>query len=240
MESDHIVKSFDDELNQLNNIIVEMGGLCEQQLARAIEALVRRDRALAEKVIKGDAQVDLLETEIDNMSLSILALRQPMAEDLRTVVAGLKTASNLERIGDYTKNIAKRSMTLMQSDNIIGTTPNTIQHMGDLVQSMIKHVLDAHVEGDGKKADDVRIRDEEVDLLHTSLFRELLTYMMEKPATITQCTHLLFIAKNIERMGDHVTNIAEDVHFRIHGHPPTDKRPKGDDTSYMIVEPRKD
>ena len=239
METDHIVKSFDDELNQLHSIIAEMGGLCEQQLTLAIDALIKRDQSLADKVVKGDKKIDFLETEVDNLSLRILALRQPMAEDLRSVIAGLKTASNLERIGDYSKNIAKRSIPLMQSDPI-GSAPGTIQRMAELVQGMIKNVLDAYIEGDGQKAEDVRARDEEVDLLHTSLFRELLTYMMESPGTITPCTHLLFIAKNIERMGDHATNIAEYVHFRVHGHPPAQKRTKGDKSSSMIVEPMED
>ena len=213
-----------------------MGGRCEQQLDLAIDALIKRDRLQAERVIRGDKQIDRLEEEVDNLALSILALRQPMAEDLRSVIAGLKTASNLERIGDYAKNIAKRSEALTQSKPI-GNAPGTIQRMGELVQAMIHNVLDAYLEGDGQKAEDVRARDEEVDLLHTSLFRELLTYMMEFPDTITPCTHLLFIAKNIERMGDHATNIAEYVHFRVHGHPPTEARQKGDGSSTMIVEP---
>ncbi|MBL6931564.1 MAG: phosphate signaling complex protein PhoU [Rhodospirillales bacterium] len=236
MESGHIVKSFDDELNQLHGIIAEMGGLCEQQLALAIDALVKRDRLQAERVIRSDKQIDRLEEEVDNLAISILALRQPMAEDLRSVIAGLKTASNLERIGDYAKNIAKRSEALTQSEQL-GNATGTIQRMGNLVQGMIKNVLDAYLEGDGDKAEDVRARDEEVDLLHTSLFRELLTYMMESPGTITPCTHLLFIAKNIERMGDHATNIAEYVHFRVHGHPPGEARQKGDGSSTMVVEP---
>ncbi len=236
MDTDHIVTSFDDELNQLHGIIAEMGGLCEQQLSRAIKALVKRDRLLAEQVIRDDKKIDQLEEAVDNLSLSILALRQPMAADLRSVIAGLKTASNLERIGDYAKNIAKRSEPLTQVESV-GNAPGTIQRMADLVQDMIKNVLDAYIERDGEKADDVRARDEEVDLLHTSLFRELLTYMMETPSTITPCTHLLFIAKNIERMGDHATNIAEYVHFRVHGHPPTEARQKNDKSSTMIVEP---
>lgn len=236
METDHIVTSFDDELNQLHAIIAEMGGLCEQQLTYAIDALVKRNRLQAEQVIRDDKRIDQLEEEVDNLSLSILALRQPMAADLRCVIAALKTASNLERIGDYAKNIAKRSEALTQIEPV-GSAPVTIQRMGELVSSMISNVLDAYLQGDGQKAEDVRARDEEVDLLHTSLFRELLTYMMETPGTITPCTHLLFIAKNIERMGDHATNIAEYVHFRIHGHPPTEKRTKGDKSSTMIVEP---
>ncbi len=239
METDHIVTSFDDELNKLHSIIAEMGGLCEQQLVLAIAALVKRDCEKAEKVIRGDRDIDRLEEEVDDLSLKILALRQPMAADLRVVIAGLKTASNLERIGDYAKNIAKRAITLAQTKPI-GNASGTIQRMGELVQVMIKNVLDAYIEGDDAKADDVRARDEEVDLLHTGLFRELLTYMMETPSTITSCTHLLFVAKNIERMGDHATNIAEYVHYRVHGHTPTDARPKSDDSSTVFIEPGSD
>jgi len=236
METDHIVSSFDDELNKLHSIIAEMGGLCEQQLAMAITALVKCDSEKAEKVIKGDKEIDHLEQEVDNLSLKILALRQPMAEDLRAVMAALKTASNLERIGDYAKNIAKRSITLGQTEPI-GNASGTIQRMGDLVQVMIKNVLDAYMESDGAKAEDVRARDKEVDVLHTSLFRELLTYMMEVPSTITPCAHLLFIAKNIERIGDHATSIAEYVHFRVNGHTPLEARAKGDDSSKIFVKP---
>jgi len=236
MESDHIVTSFDDELNQLHSIIAEMGGLCEQQLALAITALVKRDSEKAQTVIAGDKAIDALEQEVDNLSLKILALRQPMAADLRAVIAGLKTASDLERIGDYAKNIAKRAITLAQTEPM-GNVAGTIQRMGEIVQTMIKNVLDAYIEGDGAKADDVRARDEDVDLLHTGLFRELLTQMTENPSDITPCTHLLFIAKNIERMGDHATNIAEYVHYQVHGHAPTQARAKSDDSSTVFVKP---
>ena len=234
MESGHIVTSFDDELNQLHSIIAEMGGLCEQQLAMAITALVKRDSEKAQTVIKGDKAIDALEQEVDNLSLRILALRQPMAADLRAVIASLKTASDLERIGDYAKNIAKRAITLAQTEPI-SNTAGTIARMGEIVQTMIKNVLDAYIEGDGAKADDVRARDEEVDLLHTGLFRDLLTQMMENPGDITPCTHLLFIAKNIERMGDHATNIAEYVHYQVHGHAPTQARSKSDDSSTVFI-----
>jgi len=237
METDHIVKSFDDELNQLHGTIAEMGGLCEQQLSSAIRSLIKRDAELAEKVISKDKKIDQLDDAVESLSLSILALRQPMAEDLRSVISGLKTASNLERIGDLAKNIAKRSEALTHAENIGNAPATTIQRMGELVQGMIKNVIDAYLACDGDMAEDVRARDEEVDLLHTSLFRELLTYMMENPGTITTCTHLLFVARNIERMGDHATNIAEYIHFRVHGHSPPEARQKGDESSTMIVEP---
>ncbi len=239
MAKDHIVKSFDNELDNMGTIIAEMGGVAERQLSKAIEALVRRDAELAERVVADDVLLDRLEVELDSVAMTLLALRQPMAKDLRAVIAGLKTASNLERIGDYAKNIAKRAITLMQSDPI-GGAPRTISRMADLVRGMIGNVLDAYAEHDVDKAADVRVRDEEVDQLHTSLFRELLTYMMEDPHSITPCTHLLFIAKNIERMGDHATNIAEYVHFIAHGDVPMEARPKDDQTSETVVEPRPD
>jgi len=236
MVKEHIVKSFDNELDNMETIIAEMGGVAEQQLARAIESLVRRDAELAEQVIADDAQLDRMELDLDAQAMILLALRQPMAEDLRAVIAGLKTASNLERIGDYAKNVAKRAITLVQSEPVGGAS-RTISRMAELVRGMINNVLDAYMERDSDKAADVRARDKEVDQLHTSLFRELLTYMMEDPRNITPCTHLLFIAKNIERMGDHATNIAEYVHFIAHGEIPMDERPKGDKTSETIVEP---
>jgi len=234
MTSEHIVRAFDEDLNKLDNIIAEMGGLAEQQLADAIEAMVRRDSTLAEQVIASDKRIDALEKEVDELAVKMLALRQPMAEDLRVVITALKTSGIVERIGDYAKNIAKRSVAISQTPPI-GPT-KTIARMGAQVQAMIKNVLDAYVARDADKADLVRESDSEVDLLHTSLFREILTYMMEDPRNISSCTHLLFVAKNIERIGDHATNIAENVHFLVHGSLPSEKRTKDDQSSYTIVE----
>jgi len=234
MTSEHIVRAFDEDLNKLDNIIAEMGGLAEHQLADAIEAMVRRDSTLAEQVIASDKRIDALEKEVDELAVKMLALRQPMAEDLRVVITALKTSGIVERIGDYAKNIAKRSVAISQTPPI-GPT-KTIARMGAQVQAMIKNVLDAYVARDAGKADLVRESDSEVDLLHTSLFREILTYMMEDPRNISSCTHLLFVAKNIERIGDHATNIAENVHFLVHGNLPTEKRSKDDQSSYTIVE----
>ena len=235
MEQDHIVKSFDDDLGQIDAIIAEMGGLAERQLADAVEALVRRDIELAQQVINGDKRIDELESTIDNLTIRVLALRQPMAEDLRMVIVALKMAANLERIGDYAKNVAKRTLILAAMDPV-GNATQSVQRMAFQVQAMIKNVLDAYGARDIGKADDVRLRDEEVDLMHTSLFRELLTYMMEDPRNITACTHLLFIAKNVERIGDHVTSIAEYVHFLVAGDLPADERPKGDLSSQTVLE----
>ena len=236
MEQTHIVKSFDDELKVINTTLVEMGGMAEAQLAKAVRALITRDTDLAREAKKDDARIDLLEEELDRDAIRIIALRQPMAEDLRMVITALKTASNLERIGDYAKNIAKRAVTLSKMPPV-GNTAHTIERMAELAQGLVGNVLDAYVRRDVEAADDVRRRDEEIDQLHTSLFRELLTHMMEDPHNITACTHLLFIAKNIERIGDHATSIAEYVHFMVSGETPEGKRPKSDKTSKTIVTP---
>lgn len=233
MTTNHIVKSFDEDLKRLDNIIAEMGGLAEVQLASAINALLKRDSDKANQVISTDNQLDALEKEVDELAVQMLALRQPMAEDLRVVITALRTASVIERIGDYAKNIAKRTVAISQSAPI-GPT-KTIGRMGNQVQSMIKNVLDAYITRDAAKAEDVRASDGEVDALHTSLFRELLTYMMEDPRNITACTHLLFIAKNIERIGDHATNIAENVHFLVHGDAPIQARTKEDESSFVVA-----
>ncbi len=240
MEKEHIVKSYDEDLRRLEYLIAEMGGLAEMQLADAIAALVKFDGETAKEVIKKDKRIDALEMEIDDFVIKLMALRQPFAEDLRSVITGLKISSNLERIGDYSKNIAKRTTTLSKS-TMLPTLANgpisTISRMAFIVQGMIKNVLDAYIARDADKADDVRAKDEEVDQLHSSLFRELLTYMMEDPRNITPCTHLIFVAKNVERMGDHVTGIAEQIHFMVHGTLPDEERPKGDSTSTMMIEP---
>ncbi len=236
MESDHIVKAFDDELGQLDNIIAEMGGLAEAQLAAALQVLASRDAEAARTVIAGDQRIDALEAEVDGAVIRLLALRQPKADDLRLVIAALKTAGELERIGDYAKNVAKRTLALARDGATTGTVPSIVR-MGTLVQGMIKNVLDAYIGRDSARADDVRARDEEVDQMHTSLFRELLTYMMEDPRLISASTHLLFIAKNVERIGDHATNIAEHVHFMVDGQRPDDERAKDDRSSFTIIEP---
>jgi phosphate transport system protein len=232
---EHIMKVYDEELAHLDRLIAEMGGLAESQLADAVDAMRRRDADLARKVAKRDQRIDDLEREVDALTMRVLALRQPMAEDLRTVIAALKTSSDLERVGDYTRNIAKRTLALTQL-RPIGSATQTIARMAALTQDMIKNVLDAYVGRDAALAQDVRLSDEEVDQLHTSLFRELLTYMMEDPRHITTCTHLLFIAKNVERIGDHVTNIAEHVHFMVCGEPPAPDRPKDDRSSITVVD----
>jgi phosphate transport system protein len=237
MDNDHIVHSYDSELNQLQNMIAEMGGLAEMQLARAIAALVKYDADAANDIVEKDRRIDALEDEIDNLAVRLIAKRQPMAGDLRTIITGLKVSANLERIGDYAKNIAKRTVTISSATGLRGPIA-TIARMAALVQSMIKNVLDAYIAHDAEKADDVRARDQEVDQIHSGLFRELLTYMMEDPRNITPCTHLLFIAKNIERVGDHVTSVAEQIHYMVHGELPLGERPKQDLSSFTLVEPK--
>jgi phosphate transport system protein len=229
MVSEHIIKSYDEELRRLDNAITQMGGLAETQLASAIEAVVKRDSRLAADVVEADTRVDQLEHDIEAMAVKLLALRQPMAVDLRQILSALKTGSDLERIADYATNVAKRSIVLNQTPPV--KPAFSIPRMGRLAQGMIKDVLDAYVERDADKALIVWARDEELDEMYTSLFRELLTYMIEDARNITSCTHLLFMAKNIERIGDHATNIAETLYFMVHGTPLAMARPKRDRTT---------
>ncbi len=226
MANEHMFKRFDEELARLDSKISEMGGLAEAQLARSLQAIRDRDSALAEAVIAADGRIDAIEKEVQEHVLQMLALRQPMAVDLRQILSSVKMATTLERIADYAKNNAKRSLVLMQ-----GAAPpraiTGIDRIGRLVQSLLKDVLDAFARGDAKAAEAVWMRDEEIDDVYNGLFRELLTYMMEDPRTITAGTHLMFMAKNIERIGDHVTNIAELIVFRVTGAPFATDRPKG-------------
>src|SRR6202030_3833452 len=216
-------------------MILEMGGLAESQLAAAIDAVVRRDSELAARVIEDDATVDQLERELDNRAIRRLAWRQPMARDLREIFVALKIASDLERICDYTANVAKRTIALNQTPPV--RPVYALPRMAHLAELLIKDVLDAYVARDAEKAYAVWTRDAELDEMYSSLFRELLTYMMEDPRNISACTHLLFMAKNIERIGDHATNIAETLYFLVHGTPLTQVRPKGDKSSLEVVAP---
>ena len=234
MSTDHIVKSYDQELETLRGAIVQMGGIAESQLQSAIQCVMKRDSQLAGQIVQGDERLDDYEMQIDADVIRMLALRQPMASDLREIVSALKIAADLERMGDYAANVAKRAIALSQVPAVKPVAG--IPRMGRMVLEIIKDVLDAYTERDLDKALAAWHRDEEVDDLYTSLFRETLTYMMEDPRNITPCTHLLFTAKNIERIGDHATNIAETIHFLIEGRPITDARPKGDSTSFAVVQ----
>lgn len=231
-DTEHIVKSYDEELQRLGALIVRMGGLAESQLSSAIQSVVQRNSELAERVIENDKQVDHLENEIGHFTTRLFALRQPMAVDLRFILASLKISADIERVGDYAKNVAKRAIVLNQYPP--AEVVNGVKRMGTMVQGMIKEVLDAYVDRDLALAISVWEQDHEVDQLYNSLFRELLTYMMEDPRTITAGTHLMFMAKNVERIGDLTTNIAENVYYMVGGQPLDAARPKGDDTSLLL------
>jgi phosphate transport system protein len=231
----HTVRSYDDNLNQLKNYISEMGGLAESQLAAALDALARRNSEQAAKVIVQDEAIDKIEAKVDEAAVEFLALRQPMADDLRQVLASFKIAQILERVGDYAANVAKRATVLNRLPQV--EPARSVPRMGRLVEQMIHEVLDAYVRRDAEAALAVWHRDEGVDSLYDSVFRELLTYMMEDPRNITACTHLLFIAKNIERIGDYTTNVAEIIYFLVKGEPLTEARPKADTTSFTVVNP---
>lgn len=224
MTGEHIVTAYDKELRQLNSTIIEMAGLTEAQVDAAIQALVNRDPDLAYRVIDGDDRIDELNYEVDTQAMQLLALRQPMALDLRNVVAALKISADLERIADYATNMARRTIPLTETAPV--GPIHVIPRMARLVTTMMKNVIDAYIAHDAVKALAVWRDDEEVDEMYVSLFRELLTYMMEDAERITPCTHVLFMAKNIERMGDHVTNICETIYFLVHGQRLREDRPR--------------
>ena len=232
--ADHIVKAFDNDLGAIRTLIAQMGGMAEEQLARAIDALTRRDPELAEQVISDDKKLDQFEIEIEERSIRTIAKRQPMASDLRELMVAIRIASDLERIGDLAKNISKR--TTAMTDHIPSRVLGGFKRMGLLALEQLKTVLDAYARRDTEKALSVWHEDENIDQLYNSVFRELLTYMMEDPRTIGMCTHLLFGAKNIERIGDHATNIAENVYFLVEGHQLVEERPKKDKTSLTTFE----
>lgn len=229
-----IVRSFQEELDGLAARIAQMGGLTEAQLAAAIEAVARRDGELAERTVQEDKRVDQMEREIEEHAVRLIALRQPVATDLREAISAIKISTDLERIGDLAKNIAKRAIVLKDFD---GSTRliQGISRMGHLAQTQLKHVLDAYSNREASVAMEVWREDEEIDAMYNSVFRELLTYMMEDPRTIGISTHLLFVAKNIERIGDHATNIAETVSYLVTGEWVNDTRPKSDTTSTTAV-----
>lgn len=231
---EHIVKSYDSELRQLDSRIAEMGGLAEQLLSDAFSALEKRDPELAQKSVAGDRMIDQIEHQLREQTVVMIAKRQPMANDLRQIMAVLKVASDLERIGDLAKNIAKRAEAI-SGENHPKPLMTGLRHMVELTAQSLKDVLDAFAHRDAEKALVVWRNDEKIDALYNSLFREMLTYMMEDPRNIGLCTHLLFGAKNIERIGDHTTNIAETVHYLARGTALTDERPKGDTTSSTLV-----
>lgn len=232
----HILSAFDADLEKIQNLILEMGGLAESQIGQSADVLARRDVDQAREVIAQDKRLDALELDIDAEVVRVLALRQPIAQDLRAVVTVMRISGNLERIGDYAKNNAKRVGAIAHSPPI-GASPGTIRRMSRAVQDMLRDALDSYMKKDADLAHDVRQRDEEVDQMYNGLFRELLTHMMEDPRAITPCMHLLFVAKNIERIGDHITSIVEQVIYIATGELPDDDRPKGDNSPYIEVGP---
>ena len=227
---DHIVKSYEDELALLDKKIAQMGGLAEHNLGQSFDALEKRDPNLAESVIQSDRNIDNLQHEIEEQVISMIARRQPVANDLRHVMAAIRITGDLERIGDLAKNIAKRALAVAHE-----THPKPLitgfRHMVELALRQLKDVLDAYAERDPVRALQVWHEDAQIDAMYNSMFRELLTYMMEDPRNIGLATHLLFGAKNIERVGDHTTNIAETVHYMVHGVSITDDRPKVEQVS---------
>ncbi|MFD2172979.1 phosphate signaling complex protein PhoU [Rhodobacter lacus] len=225
--SQHIVSSFDRDLEAVQAMVVKMGGLVESQVLDAAQALEDRDEELAEAVRKRDKQVDELEELINTEAARLIALRAPAASDLRIALTVFKIASNLERVGDYSKNIAKRTQVIVAMPAISGSS-GAIRRMAMAVEGMLKDAIDSFIQRDANLAADVRARDVEIDQMYNALFREFLTYMMEDPRNITPCMHLHFIAKNIERMGDLCTSIAEQVTYLVTGQMPEEPRPKSD------------
>jgi len=226
--NEHIVRSYEDELNSLAAECVRMGGLTEAQVADALTGVVKRNQELAAAVVVRDDKLDEAERDIERKTIRLIALRQPVADDLRRAVAAMKVANNLERCGDLAKNIAKRTLVIIESDPLTPLT-RSIERMGKLVLGRLSSVLDAYSRSDLERALAVWSQDDEVDEHYNSLFRELLTYMMGDPRTITACAHMLFVAKNLERIGDHATNIAEIVHYEITGAEMAGGRPKTDE-----------
>ena len=235
MMNEHTAKAFDVDLQELARKVTEMGGLAEKEVGDAVDALAKRDTVLAQRVMAVDITTDQLQREIEEKAILTIARRQPMAVDLRDIVAALRLANDLERIGDLAKNTGKRVLALtgeFHPQKLV----RGVEHMSGMVLHQLKEVLDAYATRDAARALEVWHRDGEIDVLYTSLFRELLTYMMEDPRNISLCTHLLFCAKNIERIGDHATNIAETLHYLVTGQALVDERPKKDNSSLTSVE----
>ncbi|MGL5363082.1 MAG: phosphate signaling complex protein PhoU [Bosea sp. (in: a-proteobacteria)] len=232
--TEHIVRSYDADLEGLRRSLAEMGGMSERMLGDSTVALVRGDTKLAQKVIASDQRLDALQRDIEERAVLTIARRQPLAVDLRELISAIRLASDIERIGDLAKNISKRAVAINGQFQPPQKAVVGLDHISRLVQAQLKDVLDAYARNDEQKAMAVWARDNEIDALYTSLFRELLTYMMEDPRNITFCTHLLFCAKNVERIGDHTTNIAETIHYLVTGAAPDIDRPKTETTNIQI------
>ena len=230
--NEHISSAYDRDLEAITTLIIRMGGLVEEAIMKAAKSLAERDVELAEEVRAGDKVIDALEIQINEEAARTIALRAPVSKDLRSLLTVLRLAASLERIGDYAKNIAKRTSVLVEMSPVSGSDA-ALRRLAREVEQMLKDTLDAYVRGDAVLAEDVRQRDQEVDQMYNALFREFLTFMMEDPRNITSCMHLHFMAKNIERMGDLTTNMAEQVIYLVTGEMPEEARPKGDKTAYL-------
>lgn len=235
MNDQHIVSSFDRDLGELNTMIAKLGGLAEQQLSAAIEAFEARDAAPLQSIIDKDKELDDIEFQLNERAVEIIATRSPLAKDLRSIITAVKIASVLERVGDYAKNIAKRARVIIDSETN-GTREVSIRRMADTVLQMLNQVLDAYATGNATFAMEVWDRDHDVDQMHTALFNELLEIIAAQREEAVVSSHFLFVAKNLERIGDHTTNIAEQVYFLEHGEFPSDERPKADNTSLADTE----
>jgi phosphate transport system protein len=231
---EHIVRSYEEELALLDKRIAQMGGLAEKLLGQAFDALERRDSQLADSVVQADKAIDRLQKDIEEEVISMIARRQPMADDLRHIMSALRITGDLERIGDLAKNIAKRALAIAQ-ESYPKPLMSGLRHMAEQALRQLKEVLDSYAERNSELALNVWRADEQIDAMYNSVFRELLTYMMEDPRNIGICTHLLFGAKNLERIGDHTTNVAETVYYLVHGISIADDRPKGDKTSSTLI-----
>ena len=234
--SEHIVRAYDKELDDLGRRIAEMGGIAEKMVVDAMDALGNVDLDLAQQVIATDPRLDALQREIEEQAILTIARRQPMAVDLREIIGAIRIAGDLERVGDLAKNIAKRSLKI-GGEARSPRENGGLKHMNELATELMKDVLDAYAQRDAERAQAVWTRDAELDALEDSVFRDLLTHMMEDPRNISFCAHLLFCSKNIERIGDHATNIAETVFYMIEGQQILDKRPKGDMTTFATTVP---
>ncbi|MBO6717368.1 MAG: phosphate signaling complex protein PhoU [Rhizobiaceae bacterium] len=231
---EHTVTSFDDELEHIDRLLRDMGDLAGSMVQSSTRALVNSDNALAQRIISDDLVMDARQRELDEASITLIAKRQPMALDLRSVVGAIRMAADLERIGDLAKNIAKRVGAVVQTPTQ-KSLALSIETMSEMVLLQVKGVVDGYVARDADELRSLRERDEKIDIKYTAVFRELLTYMMEDPRNITACTHLLFCAKNLERIGDHVTNIAENAYYTVTGEQLPAQRPKQDETAMSAL-----
>lgn len=233
MSTEHTIHAFDKEFEKLDQLIARMGGLVEEQLAAAVDALLADDADAARRVVAADAEIDDIEVAIDVEAVRMLALRQPVASDLRSVIAALKIASILERMGDYAANVAKRTTAIARTTRV--ETVDAIPALARLVQANTRLVLDAYLKRDADIAHLAWQKDKEIDELYSTIYRDTLSAMAGAPDRIDSGTHTLFIAKNIERIGDHATNVAEVVFFMVKGRQLPDSRPKGDTSSFTVM-----